>query len=458
MFNAFLPSQEKEDGEGTSEEGTGGGVFSFFEMAKEVAANVQKSSTEIVQSVSKTDWGKEFRDFSSAIQQDTQEMVEETKEVVNSADLNPNIKVPKNKQEVQESIEVLGNTIESFGKSIIGGTSELLSQMKETVQQEMQAASIKHKQTQQEMKLKKSGAGKGSEESKKEKRYNEKVSAMQRDSSTYCDEPEDFLYFETWGSHFDLKDYKAQVEETLKGNAFMLELQSRIVPLIVDYETFWTQYFFRLHMIQVGEGMAEKILEKKAVEDEQQLPEEQEEEQQTAAEGPEPALAVETPTALSGKEDEPSSPSGFSPVQGESPRGLTPKNGFHSRTPSGLLSEPDVATASDSSANDWINVKTKHRGSPPQSSPEALQAAKESEKEKEKEKRADEDAAETPREKPGEERDGDEEKAAAQGPEEGEEVAPSSDEEELSPLPSPAPGTALEEDDDIDIDEDWGEM
>ena len=43
------------------------------------------------------------------------------------------ITIPKSKEEVQESMEVLGNTIESFGKSIIGGTTELLSQMKETI-------------------------------------------------------------------------------------------------------------------------------------------------------------------------------------------------------------------------------------------------------------------------------------------------------------------------------------
>ena len=107
MFNAFLSTAAgKEEGAESSEaqEGAGGGVFSFFEMAKEVAANVQKSSSEIVQSVAETDWGKEFRDFGSAIQQDTQEIVEETKTAVNTDASLANLKLPKNKQEVQESI------------------------------------------------------------------------------------------------------------------------------------------------------------------------------------------------------------------------------------------------------------------------------------------------------------------------------------------------------------------
>ena len=41
--------------------------------------------------------------------------------------------------------------------------------------------------------------------------------------------------------------YRGQtaIEEVLKDNAFMQELQSRIVPLIVDQDTFWTRYFYR---------------------------------------------------------------------------------------------------------------------------------------------------------------------------------------------------------------------
>ena len=455
MFNAFLPSfqddndeEERADASPSSSaqapaEAAGAGVFSFFEMAKEVAANVQKSSTEIVQSVAETDWGKEFRDFGSALQHDTREMVEETKATTSEGVAS--ITIPKSKEEVQESMEVLGNTIESLGKSIIGGTTELLSQMKETVQQEMQAASIKHRQTQQEAaKMKKTAAG--SEEERKRKRYEDKVSAMQRDSSTYCDEPEDLDYYDTWLSHFALEAHEAQIQETLKGNAFMSELQSRIVPLIVDRETFWTQYFFRLHVIQLEEGMADKISEPK-------IPD--------AGQASSPALVLDAPPAAvddSAKaetpksddvhplEDDTSSPSGFSPVHAGSPR----ESGSHRRTPSGMLSESDAATASDSSATDWINVKAKSKGSPhglappPESEVAPSSGAIEEE---------------------GGEREGKTPQGKAEAAPAAMAAAPADakneeDEEELSPLPSPAPGSTYYEEavEDDDIDEDWGEM
>ena len=44
---------------------------------------------------------------------------------------------------------------------------------------------------------------------------------------------------------FKLEERKADIEAITGGNAFMAELQSRIVPLIVQYDAFWTRYFYQ---------------------------------------------------------------------------------------------------------------------------------------------------------------------------------------------------------------------
>ena len=44
---------------------------------------------------------------------------------------------------------------------------------------------------------------------------------------------------------FDLGGRKADIEAIIQSNAFMAELQSRIVPLIVQYDAFWTRYFYQ---------------------------------------------------------------------------------------------------------------------------------------------------------------------------------------------------------------------
>ena len=72
---------------------------------------------------------------------------------------------------------------------------------------------------------------------------------MQRDSSTYCDEPEDRADFDAWLQSFDLQANRPDIDAIIASNAFMAELQSRIVPLIVEYETFWTRYFYRYHCL-----------------------------------------------------------------------------------------------------------------------------------------------------------------------------------------------------------------
>ena len=43
---------------------------------------------------------------------------------------------------------------------------------------------------------------------------------------------------------------KEEIEGIVHDNTFMAELQSRIVPLIVEHDTFWRRYFYRLHLLQ----------------------------------------------------------------------------------------------------------------------------------------------------------------------------------------------------------------
>ncbi len=68
---------------------------------------------------------------------------------------------------------------------------------------------------------------------------------MQRNSSTYCDEPEDRADYEAWLGAFDLGAKTGDIDAIVKSNAFMAELQARIVPLIVQYDAFWTRYFYQ---------------------------------------------------------------------------------------------------------------------------------------------------------------------------------------------------------------------
>ena len=50
---------------------------------------------------------------------------------------------------------------------------------------------------------------------------------------------------QAWLDAFDLAAKKADIDAIIAENAFMAELQARIVPLIVQYSDFWTRYFYQ---------------------------------------------------------------------------------------------------------------------------------------------------------------------------------------------------------------------
>lgn len=68
---------------------------------------------------------------------------------------------------------------------------------------------------------------------------------MQRNSATYCDEPDDAAAFSAFLEGYDQEARTTQAAEVLSSNPFMSELHSRLVPLVITDDTFWQRYFFR---------------------------------------------------------------------------------------------------------------------------------------------------------------------------------------------------------------------
>ena len=91
--------------------------------------------------------------------------------------------------------------------------------------------------------------------SSKYSRLEADISSMQRDSATYCEEPADSEDYQAWRARFDLSSYRPAVEALTQENAFMAELQARIVPIIVEYDAFWTRYFYQLHLLEVSNAL-----------------------------------------------------------------------------------------------------------------------------------------------------------------------------------------------------------
>ncbi|CAK9229176.1 unnamed protein product [Sphagnum troendelagicum] len=160
----------------------------------------------------------------------------------------------------RESLETVGQVVEDFGSSVWRGTTEIFAQVKEAVLSiDKEAATTTHSDalTTPFSNAKMCG--------------DEQVRAIQSDSGTYSDEPEDAYEYGAWLMSFSIKSQKDEIDKIISSSALMQELQNQIVPLVVDYDMFWTRYFFRLHKLQQVENAHANLVKRATVIEDEDL-------------------------------------------------------------------------------------------------------------------------------------------------------------------------------------------
>ena len=75
------------------------------------------------------------------------------------------------------------------------------------------------------------------------------VNAIQGDLNTYCTEPEDKVEYDEWRlGLFDLEEKKLEIDSLISENGVVKEIYNEVVPSKVDNHSFWSRYFYRVHM------------------------------------------------------------------------------------------------------------------------------------------------------------------------------------------------------------------
>ncbi|GLI61700.1 hypothetical protein VaNZ11_004178 [Volvox africanus] len=249
-------------------------LLNFWSVAAAVTNTVKARADELVKSVVDTDWRTELSQFSREVGEESKTLKEKTAELVEHLPeqvvhlpekaeealhhLPAQVQLPK---EMGQTLEGVGVAFAQFGKSLLQGTKELIDELKEGVETEIAVASREGKRV---------GRGKSanspnlklSSVTAKYSRFEAEVAAMQRDSSTYCDEPENGDDYARWRAGFSIEGVKADIARILSDNAFMTELQSRLVPIIVEYDDFWHRYFYRLHKLQQKEEQRQQLTQR----------------------------------------------------------------------------------------------------------------------------------------------------------------------------------------------------
>lgn len=303
---------------------------SFWNVASALKDAVKQQTAELTSSLQSTDWKSELNAFQEGFKEDTAEMGQKAKEVSEEVG-KKTMEAAKSLPHVVETLPASGaarakeaaaqlqhatTSLSKMGQRVVTNTTEILDHFSAAIQAEMNAVAAADAAAGP-----RGAAGDGTAAAKFS-RFDADVAAMQRDSSTYCDEPEDGEAFTAWAATFDLPARKPDVAKLLSENTFMSELQARIVPVVVDYESFWTRYFYRLHALEQRHAKVAALTSRAeagagAEEVGWGMDDDDEEEAAAGAAGTAAAAAAETTAAGEGAE----SAAAAEPVEDESDAG-----------------------------------------------------------------------------------------------------------------------------------------
>ncbi|XP_057467138.1 uncharacterized protein LOC130756609 [Actinidia eriantha] len=149
----------------------------------------------------------------------------------------------------QESLESVGQAIDNIGITV----SEIISHGKD---------SILDGDSDGEFSDSKQIGNNSGLNSKPYSRIDAQIRAFQCDLNTYCKEPEDLEEYNEWKLGFKLGEKGGQIGDLIEENGSIEEIYNEVVPGVVDEETFWSRYFYRVYKVKKAEEARAKIVKR----------------------------------------------------------------------------------------------------------------------------------------------------------------------------------------------------
>ncbi|KAK6913851.1 BSD domain [Dillenia turbinata] len=192
---------------------------------------------------------RDLEEFSSGLKKETASIREAASRAIK--DLPASLDVGASV--AQESLESVGQVIDDIGTSVWKGAAEIISQGKESLlavdldsdysdNSQLQSQPLSHQKL------------------KSYCRFEMQVRNLQGEFSTYNEEPEDLEEFRKWKLGFELGEMGEELENLFEENDVIEEYYNKLVPGVIDRETFWSRYFFRVHKLrQVEDARANLV-------------------------------------------------------------------------------------------------------------------------------------------------------------------------------------------------------
>ncbi|KAL6210498.1 hypothetical protein ACLB2K_015730 [Fragaria x ananassa] len=143
----------------------------------------------------------------------------------------------------QGSLETVGTKIDELGNTVLQGTAQIISQNILSPDHESDSSDS-------------NAPGYTSQRSLNSKRYSRfesQVRAIQGD-------PEDAEEYARWKVGFVLEEKREEIEELLEGDGAMESIYKRVAPNVVDDETFWCRYYFRVYKLKQAEDVRANLV------------------------------------------------------------------------------------------------------------------------------------------------------------------------------------------------------
>ncbi|XP_009111155.1 BSD domain-containing protein 1 [Brassica rapa] len=167
----------------------------------------------------------------------------------------------------QGSLGTVGHAIDELGNTVIKGTAEIIAQGKEAI-----LAAGNESDSSDNTSSGTSLGRRDSFSSKPYSRFDAQVRAVQGDLGTYSEEPEDSDDYKKWESEFSLGEKGEEMESLLEGNGDMRGVYKRVVASVVDHETFWFRYFYKVHKLKQAEDLRANLVKRAiSLDDEEEL-------------------------------------------------------------------------------------------------------------------------------------------------------------------------------------------
>lgn len=93
-------------------------------------------------------------------------------------------------------------------------------------------------------------------------RFEAQLSVIQNDLNTFCEEPEDVEEHEKWKSKFKIEEKRSEIEGLVGENGVLDAIFRKVVPNVVDHDTFWCRYFYRVDKLEQQEKVRANLVKR----------------------------------------------------------------------------------------------------------------------------------------------------------------------------------------------------